>query len=85
MRFLSFFVLSLSVFAFDVRATGNDKSSAVEKGRFVMLKQADGGEFRAFAAGPTDAKSAVLIVHDYFGISDATKQSVQGNTLKRGQ
>jgi len=77
MRFLSFFVLSLSVFAFSVRAAGDDKSSAVEKGRFVTLTQADGGELRAFAAVPTDAKSAVLIVHDYFGISDATKQSVQ--------
>jgi carboxymethylenebutenolidase len=77
MRFLSLFVLSLSVFAFGVRVASDDKSSAVEKGCFVTLKQADGGELRAFAAGPTDAKSAVLIVHDYFGISDATKQSVQ--------
>jgi len=51
MRFLSFFVLSLSVFAFGVRAAGDDKSSAAEKGRFVMVKQADGGEFRAFATG----------------------------------
>src|SRR6266571_8095071 len=33
--------------------------------------------FRAFVAGPADAKAAILIVHDYFGISDATKESVQ--------
>ena len=77
MKFLSLFVLSLSVFAFNVRAAGDDKSSAVDKGDFVTLKRADGRELRAFAAGPADAKAAVLIVHDYFGISDATKQSVQ--------
>jgi carboxymethylenebutenolidase len=77
MKFLSFFVLSLAAFAFSVRAAGDDKSSAVEKGGFVTLKQADGRELRAFAAGPADAKSAVLIVHDYFGISDGTKRFVQ--------
>ena len=76
-KFLSFFVLSLSVFAFSVRAAGDDKSSAAEKGGFVTFKQADGRELRAFAVGPADAKSAVLIVHDYFGISDGTKRFVR--------
>jgi dienelactone hydrolase len=46
-------------------------------GSFVTLKQSDGSEFRAFVAGPADGKVAVLIVHDYFGISDATKESVK--------
>jgi len=77
MKFLSLFVLSLAVLIFTVRAAGEDKTSAAEKGSFVTLKQGDGREFRAFVAGPVDAKAAVLIVHDYFGISDATKQSVQ--------
>src|SRR5204863_9543627 len=63
MKFLSLFVLSLSVFGFTVRAAGEDTSSAAEKGSFVTLKQGDGREFRAFVAGPTDAKAAVLIVH----------------------
>ncbi len=76
MKFLSLFVLSLSVFVLSVRAAGEDKSFA-EKGSFVTLKQGDGREFRAFVAGPADAKAGALIVHDYFGISDATKQSVQ--------
>jgi len=76
MKFLSLFVLSLSVFVLSVRAAGEDKSFA-EKGSFVTLKQGDGREFRAFVAGPADAKAAILIVHDYFGISDATKESVQ--------
>jgi carboxymethylenebutenolidase len=77
MKFLSLFVLSLSVLVFTVRAESEDKSFTREKGSFIVLKQGDGGEFRAFVAGPEDAKAAVLIVHDYFGISDATKQSVQ--------
>jgi carboxymethylenebutenolidase len=77
MKFLSLCVLSLSVLIFAIMAAGEDKSAAAESGSFVTLKQGDGREFRAFVAGPADAKSAVLIVHDYFGISDATKQSVQ--------
>jgi len=56
-----------------VRAAREDKSYDAEKGSFVTLKQGDGGEFRAVVAGPAHAKAAVLIVHDYFGISDATK------------
>jgi carboxymethylenebutenolidase len=76
MKFLSLFVLSLSVFVLSVRAAGEDKSFP-EKGSFVTLKQGDGGEFRAFVAGPADAKAGVLFVHDYFGISDATEQSVE--------
>jgi carboxymethylenebutenolidase len=77
MKFLSCFVLSLLVLTFTVRAVGEDESHAAEKGSFVTLTQSDGREFRAFVAGPADANAAVLIVHDYFGISEATKQSVQ--------
>jgi len=77
MKLLSPFVLSIVVLTLAVAAVGQDKSSAAEIGRFVSLKQGDGREFRAFVAGPVDAKAAVLIVHDYFGVSDATKQSVQ--------
>jgi|SRR6516162_6025841 carboxymethylenebutenolidase len=52
-------------------------SSVAEKGRFFTLKHNDGSELRAFVAGPADANGAVLVVHDYLGISDATKQSVE--------
>jgi len=72
------FVLLLLVLTFAARAVvGEENSSSVEMGGFVTLKQSDGSEFRAFAAGPADGKAAVLIVHDYFGISDATKESVK--------
>ena len=77
MKFISPFVLSLLVLTFAGRAVGEDNNPAAEQGSFVTLKQGDGSEFRAFVAGPVDAKAAVLIVHDYFGISDATKQSVK--------
>ena len=77
MKFLSCFVLSLLVLTFTARAVGENESHVAEKGSFVTLTQSDGHEFRAFVAGPVDADAAVLIVHDYFGISDATKESVQ--------
>jgi len=70
-------VLLLLVLTFAARAVGEDNSSAAELGSFVTLKQSDGREFRAFVAGPADARAAVLVVHDYFGISDATQQSVK--------
>jgi carboxymethylenebutenolidase len=71
------FVLLLLVLTLAARAIGQENSSTVEMGSFVTLKQSDGSEFFAFAAGPADGKAAVLIVHDYFGISDATKESVK--------
>jgi carboxymethylenebutenolidase len=77
MKFLSLFVLLPLVLTLAARAVVEDKSSTPETGTFVTFKQSDGNEFRAFVAGPADAKAAVLIVHDYFGISDATKQSVK--------
>ena len=57
-------------------AVGEDNSSTAGQGSFVTLEQSTGSEFRAFVARPIDASVAVLIVHDYFGISDATKQYV---------
>ena len=77
MNVLSRFMLFLLVLTFAARAVGGENTSAADMGTFVTLKQGDGSEFRAFIAGPADAKAAVLIVHDYLGISDATKQSVQ--------
>jgi dienelactone hydrolase len=57
-------------------AVGEDRNSAAEMGSFVTLKQSDEGGFRAIIAGPADNKAAVLAVHEYIGISEATKQSV---------
>jgi carboxymethylenebutenolidase len=76
-KYLSPFVLLLLVFTLAASAIGEDNNSAMELGSFVALKQRDGEEFHAFVAGPADAKAAVLVVHDYFGISDATQQSVK--------
>ena len=77
MKFLSSLVLLLLMSNFVATAVREDNHSGAEPGSFVTLKQSDGNEFRAFVAGPVDAKAGVLIVHDYFGISDATKQSVE--------
>jgi carboxymethylenebutenolidase len=77
MKFLNRLMLLLLVLTVSTRAAGEDKGSAAEKGSFVTLKLDDGTEFRAFVDGPPDAKAAALIVHDYLGISNATKQSVQ--------
>lgn len=59
-----------------------DNSSSVEniplaKGEFVVLKGVNGIEYRAYSAGPMDAKGGILLVHDYFGITPATKKCVE--------
>ena len=77
MNGLSRFVLLLLVVTFAARAVGEDNNSAADMGSFVTLKQSDGSEFRAFIAGPPHTKVAVLIVRNYLGISDATKESVK--------
>ena len=46
-------------------------------GRFVTLKLDSGTELRLFVAGPEGATAGALVVHDYFGISDATKDAVE--------
>ena len=48
-----------------------------QAGEFVQLKQSDGATVRAFVAGPVDSNTGVMVVHDYFGISDATKEAVE--------
>ena len=77
MNFISRFVLVLLVLTCAAMAVMEGNNSTVDKGSFVTLKRNDGSDFRAFIAGPADAKAAVLLVHDYLGISDATIQSVQ--------
>lgn len=47
------------------------------EGKFISLKQLHGREVRAFVAGPENAKAGILVVHDYFGISDATERAVE--------
>jgi len=44
---------------------------------FVTLEDSSGAPVRAYVAGPDGAKSGILIVHDYFGISDFTTRSAQ--------
>jgi dienelactone hydrolase len=52
-------------------------TSVAEKGKFIILKSDKGNELRAFVAGPADAKAGILVVHDYLGISESTRQSVE--------
>src|SRR5215469_3813661 len=77
MNLINRFVLVLLVLTLAAMAVMQGNNSIADMGSFVTLKRSDGGEFRAFIAGPANAKAAVLIVHDYLGISEATKQSVQ--------
>ncbi len=50
---------------------------AQKGGEFVTIKRTDGIQSRVYAAGPTDARTGVLVVHDYFGITQATKEFVE--------
>ena len=76
MKFLNPILRMLLVLSFAACAVGEGNSSTAVQRSFVTLKHSTGSEFRVFVAEFTDATVAVLIVHDYFGISDATKQYV---------
>ena len=50
-----------------------------QAGQFVDVRQAEGTTLRMFVTGPEDSTAGVLVGHDYFGISDATRQAVVGS------
>jgi len=51
--------------------------SSTEDGKFISIALSDGTEVRAYSSGPDEAKAGVLIVHDWFGISEFTIESVE--------
>ena len=67
------FIVSILV---GTSCTNSDNTKSVS-GEFIQLTGADGEEFRAYSAGPKDAAAGVMIVHDWFGISEFTKESVE--------
>ena len=42
-----------------------------------QLKRADADPVRALVAGPEDAAAAILLLHDWFGVTDATRDALQ--------
>jgi carboxymethylenebutenolidase len=48
-----------------------------EDGEFIAIRGANGIESRIYAAGPENASAGILIVHDFFGITPATKEAVE--------
>lgn len=48
-----------------------------KRGEFISIHSANGSESRIYAAGPEDAAAGILIVHDFFGITPSTKESVE--------
>jgi carboxymethylenebutenolidase len=73
MKFLRLFLLS-PIF---LGAATLSFPAGAPRGEFVNVQQADGTTLRSFVAGPEDARAGVLVVHDYFGISDATREAVE--------
>jgi len=53
------------------------RPSNAQQGKFITLQRPDGTSVRSYVAGPADSAAGVLVVHDYFGISEATRESVE--------
>ncbi|HEY1870051.1 MAG TPA: dienelactone hydrolase family protein, partial [Chitinophagaceae bacterium] len=49
----------------------------VKKGQFIQIAGHKGKSYRAYAAGPAEGKLGILFVHDYFGITESAKESVE--------
>ena len=46
-------------------------------GNYIWIKSVNGVAYRAYAAGPENAGSAILVVHDFFGVTPATMETVE--------
>lgn len=46
-------------------------------GNYIWVKSSNGVAYRAYAAGPENAGAAILVVHDFFGITPATRETVE--------
>ena len=53
------------------------ENTTIVKGQFITIQDPGGFGFRAFAAGPEDSKVGILLIHDFFGITPATKEAVE--------
>jgi len=73
------FILTILLTVTSCDKNGNNLSEATEtlSGEFIQLTGANGEEFRAYLAGPEDAAAGVMLIHDWFGISEFTKESVE--------
>jgi len=60
-----------------ISGVAENNRSENSSGRYVTLKQNDGSALCIFVAGPDDSDAAVVVVHDYFGLSEATMKSVE--------
>lgn len=71
--------LSIILIGTSCGKTENNVSVSDEtlSGEFIQLTRSTGERFRAYTAGPADADAGILIVHDWFGISDFTRESVE--------
>lgn len=85
MRLLFIIAIMFSLVADGKAQTGHASSPQVKySGRakesnaaFITISAPDGKQYRAYVAGPADAKLGVLLVHDFFGLSEAIKQSAR--------
>jgi carboxymethylenebutenolidase len=68
-RLLGFFSILLGI--------ALSRGACAQKGEFVSIQHEGGTTLRGFVAGSEDSMAGVLIVHDYFGISNATRESVE--------
>src|SRR5580765_3225179 len=55
----------------------SEEYAAIKNGKFVTIRAPGGVEFRSFASGPEDSKTGILVIHDFFGITPATKEAVE--------
>ena len=65
------------MFGLAVSGVAENKGSQGSSGRYVTLKLNGGSGLRIFVAEPDDSHAAVVVVHDYFELSDATMKLLE--------
>jgi carboxymethylenebutenolidase len=59
--------------SYNSSATG----AVTKNGEYITIQGADGFKCRVYAAGPVNARAGILVVHDFFGITPATRETVE--------
>ena len=67
-------LLLAAVFLSPFSSSSTSSTGPIDQGQ---LSTSDGNSFIIYESGPKNAPAAIMIVHDWFGISDFTKEAVE--------
>lgn len=69
-------LIALVLMQCDISISTDVNTSAATTAEQISLSTASGSSISALIAGPNDAKIGIVLVHDWFGVTDFTREAV---------